>query len=242
MRQEDRADHDRGGTLPSQYAVGAKPSESPQVPTARCGSPKMAATKSAGSPPAGAVTEFAGPRRCPERHHRGAGRRAVVHRVLRNKIGRITTAGAVTEYTVPTGGANPTGITAGPDGALWFTESNANKIGRITTGGTLPPNSPFLRAASTQKASPQVPTTRCGSPSRSATRSAASRPAERLPSSLFLRAVRSKASPRDRTTRCGSSSRTSTRSGAFGPACLPPPTISTPKARATSSGATPAAT
>jgi virginiamycin B lyase len=26
-------------------------------------------------------------------------------------------------------------IVAGPDGALWFTESAGNKIGRITTGG-----------------------------------------------------------------------------------------------------------
>ena len=26
------------------------------------------------------------------------------------------------------------GIAAGPDGSLWFTESNANNIGRITTG------------------------------------------------------------------------------------------------------------
>src|SRR5262249_60494427 len=27
-------------------------------------------------------------------------------------------------------------ITTGPDGALWFTESNVNQIGRITTDGT----------------------------------------------------------------------------------------------------------
>ncbi len=54
-----------------------------------------------------------------------------------NKIGRITTAGVVTnEYVVPTSGAMPIGITAGPDGALWFTESAGNKIGRITTGGS----------------------------------------------------------------------------------------------------------
>jgi virginiamycin B lyase len=29
------------------------------------------------------------------------------------------------------------GITAGPDGALWFTESASGKIGRITTGGQI---------------------------------------------------------------------------------------------------------
>jgi virginiamycin B lyase len=60
-------------------------------------------------------------------------------------IGRITTAGAVTEYAL----ANPgcivfdIGIAAGPDGALWFTEQNpissacVGKIGRITTTGVI---------------------------------------------------------------------------------------------------------
>jgi streptogramin lyase len=38
---------------------------------------------------------------------------------------------------VPTAGSGPSGITAGPDGALWFTEASANKIGRITTGGSI---------------------------------------------------------------------------------------------------------
>jgi virginiamycin B lyase len=49
-----------------------------------------------------------------------------------NKIGRITPAGAITEFSIPTPGAAPLFITAGPDGALWFVESNVNKIGRIT--------------------------------------------------------------------------------------------------------------
>jgi virginiamycin B lyase len=54
-----------------------------------------------------------------------------------NKIGRITTAGAVTEYSLPTNQSGPAGITAGPNGALWFTESCGNKIGTITTGGAI---------------------------------------------------------------------------------------------------------
>lgn len=41
-------------------------------------------------------------------------------------------AGTITEF--PTGG-NPQGITAGPDGNLWFTEGN--KIGRMTPTGTI---------------------------------------------------------------------------------------------------------
>src|ERR1700733_6051644 len=54
-----------------------------------------------------------------------------------NKIGRITTAGAITEYPIPTPSSQPTGITSGPDGAVWFTEDSGNKIGRIATSGTM---------------------------------------------------------------------------------------------------------
>ena len=38
-------------------------------------------------------------------------------------------------YAVPSPNSNPTGITTGPDGALWFTEQTANKIGRVTPAG-----------------------------------------------------------------------------------------------------------
>ncbi len=41
-------------------------------------------------------------------------------------------AGTITEFPTPTKSA-PIGITAGPDGNLWFTEENVSKIGRITT-------------------------------------------------------------------------------------------------------------
>jgi virginiamycin B lyase len=50
-----------------------------------------------------------------------------------NKIGRITTGGAITEFRIHTQSSFPVGITTGPDGNLWFTEENASKIGRITT-------------------------------------------------------------------------------------------------------------
>jgi streptogramin lyase len=53
-------------------------------------------------------------------------------------IGRITTSGAITIYTM---GISPrvylSDITAGPDGALWFTEANGDRIGRITTDGAV---------------------------------------------------------------------------------------------------------
>jgi streptogramin lyase len=47
------------------------------------------------------------------------------------KIGRITPSGTITEYPIPTSQSDLWGITAGPDGNLWFTEGNGNKIGRI---------------------------------------------------------------------------------------------------------------
>ena len=53
-----------------------------------------------------------------------------------NRIGRITLAGAVTSYGIPTP-PYPWGIAAGPDGNVWFTEILGNKIGRITTAGRI---------------------------------------------------------------------------------------------------------
>ena len=53
------------------------------------------------------------------------------------KIGRITTAGDITEFPLQRG-RQPLGITAGPDGALWFAESSSPpRIGRITTAGVI---------------------------------------------------------------------------------------------------------
>src|ERR1051325_201739 len=37
----------------------------------------------------------------------------------------------------PTYGCNPTAITTGPDGNLWFTEAAGNAIGRITPAGAI---------------------------------------------------------------------------------------------------------
>jgi streptogramin lyase len=51
----------------------------------------------------------------------------------------IVTNDAVTinEFPIPTAGSSPNSIAAGPDGNLWFTESDGNKIGRITTAGVI---------------------------------------------------------------------------------------------------------
>jgi virginiamycin B lyase len=65
------------------------------------------------------------------------------------KIGRITTSGAISEFTIPDfqGIQQLGGITSGPDGAIWFTESSApfpfapppppSKVGRIAPDGTI---------------------------------------------------------------------------------------------------------
>src|SRR5260370_13554660 len=41
------------------------------------------------------------------------------------------------EFTIPTSGSGTNNITSGPDGNLWFTESQANKIGKITPSRTI---------------------------------------------------------------------------------------------------------
>ncbi|MHB8896283.1 MAG: Vgb family protein, partial [Candidatus Geothermincolia bacterium] len=53
------------------------------------------------------------------------------------KIGRITVAGAVTEYDLPDPTCSPYGIITGPDGNMWFTENDGNKIGKMSTAGVV---------------------------------------------------------------------------------------------------------
>ena len=52
------------------------------------------------------------------------------------KLGRITTAGAITEYDVPGDDPLPGAIVPGPDGALYVAERNDNVISRVTPDGT----------------------------------------------------------------------------------------------------------
>jgi len=64
-----------------------------------------------------------------------------------NAIGRVAQDGTVvddyklgtyTSFPVPTANSFPVAITAGPDGALWFVETNnGGKIGRCTTNGAI---------------------------------------------------------------------------------------------------------
>jgi len=48
-----------------------------------------------------------------------------------NKIGRITTGGSITEFSVTTPASEPTAITAGPDGNIWFCEFATGNLGRF---------------------------------------------------------------------------------------------------------------
>jgi len=54
----------------------------------------------------------------------------------RDKIGRITTSGQITEFPIPTTNSAPfsapTGITPDPEGYIWFADSGGNVIARIT--------------------------------------------------------------------------------------------------------------
>jgi streptogramin lyase len=60
---------------------------------------------------------------------------------LGNRVGRITVAGAVTEFVIALAAQSPTGITSGADGALWVGENgtgnNGNNLVRVTTAGVM---------------------------------------------------------------------------------------------------------
>jgi streptogramin lyase len=51
-------------------------------------------------------------------------------------IVRLTPNGTITEYPIGSSASNILDITAGPDGALWFTENFGDKIGRMTVNGS----------------------------------------------------------------------------------------------------------
>ena len=47
-------------------------------------------------------------------------------------LGRITSLGAITEFSLPNVGSGPDGITSGADGSVWFAENDGNRIGRYS--------------------------------------------------------------------------------------------------------------
>jgi streptogramin lyase len=56
---------------------------------------------------------------------------------LGNRMGRITPAGVVTEYEIPTPNSQPRATALSRDGNVWFGEFAGGKIGRITPAGVI---------------------------------------------------------------------------------------------------------
>jgi len=48
-----------------------------------------------------------------------------------NKIGRITMAGGIRQFDVPTASSEPSGIAVGPDGRVWFAEQATDRLGQL---------------------------------------------------------------------------------------------------------------
>jgi streptogramin lyase len=69
-------------------------------------------------------------------------------------IGRLTTSGVLTEFPIPTAGANAQGIAAGPDGNLWFAEGSGRAVGKIVP--TSAPPSTLLAAVLPESRSVQI--------------------------------------------------------------------------------------
>ena len=64
-----------------------------------------------------------------------------------NNLGQITSAGVINEIQLPTDDSDPTGITLGPDGNIWFTEAATADIRRATAEGSI--SDPILTSAAT---------------------------------------------------------------------------------------------
>lgn len=52
-----------------------------------------------------------------------------------NGIGKVTGAGKIHLYSLPDDNSQPTAITLGPDGNLWFVESEGSNVGKMTPEG-----------------------------------------------------------------------------------------------------------
>ena len=59
---------------------------------------------------------------------------ACIYLLSLSSLPALAAVGSITEFSPA---SLPRGITAGPDGNVWFTELDGNRIGRITTGGSI---------------------------------------------------------------------------------------------------------
>jgi virginiamycin B lyase len=111
---------------------------------------ESAANKIGRMTPDGVITEFQVPTTVPpnpQQNPTGSSRPIAIAvgpdgniwftELLGNKVAKITTAGVITEFTLPAPNSQPGGITTGPDGNIWFTERTPNTVARITPSGTI---------------------------------------------------------------------------------------------------------
>ena len=87
------------------------------------------------------------------------------------QVGRVTPAGTIMEFPVPSTAAKIGAITAGPDGNLWFIQSNPTQVGRITPAGAIT----MFAVNGSPVTSPRAATAPSGFPSRRSAPSPASR-------------------------------------------------------------------
>lgn len=83
-----------------------------------------------------------------------------------NQIGRLTTEGVLTQYSIPSG-SQAGGITTGPDGNIWFTETAGNRVGKLVLS-TAPPDS-LLNISPSALTFTTVATTAVGVPAQTLT-------------------------------------------------------------------------
>src|SRR5262249_30094152 len=88
--------------------------------------------------PGGGITEYSlSSNSRPEDIVAGPDGNLWVTEAVGNRIARVSTSGAITEFALPSSFSVPWSIALGADGNLWFTESGAGRIGRITTMGLI---------------------------------------------------------------------------------------------------------